>query len=58
MDILTLKEEWIIKCNNCGFDSHCAEPLKRPEKQWQDPDTLMAWNIEVCKQCRCKACAA
>ena len=56
MKPLILKD--LIKCQNCGFDSHCVEPLKRPEEQWQDPDTLMAWNIEVCKQCRCNACAA
>lgn len=46
----------ITKCKNCGFDSHCDKPLMRPEQQWQDPDTLHAWTIEVCKICRCEEC--
>ena len=45
-----------MKCKNCGFDSHCDQPLRRPEQQWQDPDTLHAWTIEVCKICRCEEC--
>jgi amylosucrase len=27
MDTLLLKKEWIVKCENCGRDSHCDEKL-------------------------------
>ena len=31
METLILKEEWAIKCNNCGCDSHCETRTTRTE---------------------------
>ena len=35
METLILKEEWAIKCNNCGGDSHCETRTTRTEQQYE-----------------------
>jgi len=55
MSTLVLKEEWVVKCNNCGCDSHCGKECRRKEKHYPT-DGYMEYPIEVCKQCRCEAC--
>ena len=57
MDTLILKEEWAVKCNNCGCDSHCGKDCKRKENH-HPIDGYFEYEIEVCKQCRCDACVA
>ena len=42
----------MIKCMNCGHDSHCGVRLFREEKD----DKGEPYNIEVCRQCRCYNC--
>jgi hypothetical protein len=42
----------MIKCNNCGHDSHCGTPLR---KEQRDGDNKLI-EIEVCKCCRCAQC--
>ena len=46
-----------ITCDNCGHDSHCMFSLFRTEKGYAS-EGAKEHDIEVCKQCRCKACAA
>ena len=55
MKPLILKEEWEIKCNNCGGDSHCETRTTRTEQQYE-VDGGKDYDIEVCGQCRCKEC--
>jgi len=55
METLILKEEWAIKCNNCGCDSHCGTRFKRTEKGYE-AEGSNEYEIEVCGQCRCKEC--
>jgi hypothetical protein len=57
MDTLILKEEWAVKCKNCGCDSHCGKECKRKEKHYPI-DGYYEYDIEVCRQCRCEACEA
>ena len=57
MDTLILKEEWAVKCKNCGCDSHCGKECKRKEKHYPIYG-YYEYDIEVCKQCRCEACVA
>ena len=45
-----------IKCDNCGCDSHCNAVCKRKEKHYP-VDGGKQYEIEVCKQCVCMACA-
>ena len=49
METLLLKTEWIVKCENCGRDSHCDNKLI------QDMDEMK--DVVICDHCRCKACA-
>jgi len=44
-----------IKCNNCGNDSHCDTKLNRTEKGYAS-EGANEHEIEMCKQCNCKAC--
>ncbi len=44
---------FMINCNNCGHNSHCGTPLMRDE---EDGYTGEAYQIEVCKHCRCDNC--
>ena len=55
MDTLILKEEWAVKCKNCGCDSHCGKECRRKENH-HPIDGYFEYEIEVCKQCRCDAC--
>ena len=57
MQPLVLKKEWLVKCNNCGCDSHCDTICSRKEVGYP-VDGSNEYEIEVCKQCRCEACAA
>jgi len=57
MEPLLLKTEWIIKCDNCGCDSHCGKTCDRTETGYPTEGSK-THTIEVCKQCRCEACAA
>ena len=43
----------VIKCQNCGNDSHCGTVGTRTEKSWRG-DIL--GEIVVCKSCRCENC--
>ena len=45
-----------VKCKNCGCDSHCGKNCKRKEKYYP-VDGAKQYEIEVCKHCRCDACA-
>jgi hypothetical protein len=54
MEPLVLTET--VKCNNCCCDSHCGNDSKRTEKHYP-VDGGKQYEIEVCKQCRCDACA-
>ena len=45
-----------IKCQNCGCDSHCGKDCRRTE-QHSPVDGSNKYEIEVCKHCRCVACA-
>ena len=47
----------VVQCNNCGNDSHCNTKLNRTEKQYKS-EGAKEYTIEVCRQCRCKACIA
>ena len=55
MKPLILKEEWAIKCNNCGGDSHCEARSTRKEYGYST-DSSEEYEIEVCRECRCNAC--
>ena len=33
------------KCQNCGHDAHCPEPLYKHGRK-----------IKICKKCKCSAC--
>ena len=55
METLILKEEWAIKCHNCGCDSHCETRTTRTEQQYE-VDGGEKYEIDVCRQCRCDAC--
>jgi len=57
MEPLLLKTEWLIKCTNCGCDSHCGKTCDRTETGYPTEGSK-THTIEVCKQCRCEACAA
>ncbi len=46
-----------IFCDNCGCENHCGRICKRQEKGYQSEGSK-AYEIEVCKQCRCKECYA
>ena len=48
METLVLKKGWIVKCQNCGRDSHCGAPLI------QDLDEMK--DVRLCDHCRCKGC--
>ena len=54
MEPLILTET--VKCNNCGCDSHCGKNCKRTEKGYASEGSK-TYEIEVCKHCRCDACA-
>ena len=54
MEPLILTET--VKCNNCGCDSHCGVSCNRTEKH-HPVDGGKEYQIEVCKHCRCDACA-
>ena len=56
MKPLKLETEWLIKCLNCGCDSHCGNVCKRTEKNCP-VDGGKQYEIEVCKECRCEACS-
>ena len=45
-----------IKCENCGCDSHCVDICKRKQNEYP-VDGGAEYEIEVCKHCRCDACA-
>ena len=45
----TSKARKMIKCKNCGHESHCGVPLRK------DVDRS-GTEIEVCKNCRCDNC--
>lgn len=47
----------VVQCNNCGNDSHCNTKLNRTEQHYE-VDGGEEYEIEVCRQCRCKACIA
>jgi len=47
----------VVKCDNCGHDSHCGEIYKRSEKGYVSEGSN-EHAIEVCKHCICKACEA
>ena len=55
MKPLILKEEWAIKCNNCGGDCHCETRSTRKEYEYPS-EGGKEYEIEVCGQCRCKEC--
>jgi hypothetical protein len=57
MEALVLKQEWAVKCDNCGNDSHCSTKLNRTEVGYAS-EGAKEHDIEVCGHCRCKACAA
>jgi len=46
-----------VKCDNCGHDSHCTQGLYRTEKGYASEGSK-EHDIEVCRECRCKACDA
>jgi len=46
-----------VKCDNCGNDSHCTQGLYRTEKGYAS-EGAKEHDIEVCRECRCKACDA
>ena len=52
-DVLILKNEWIVKCLNCGHDAH-EGPLYRKEQDYDGRE----YEIEVCKHCRYETNAA
>ncbi len=54
-ELFVLKKDWVIKCQNCGCDSHCGETCKRKQNHYP-VDGYFEYEIEVCKQCRCEAC--
>jgi len=54
-DVLILTD--VVKCDNCGNDSHCTQSLYRTEQGYAS-EGANDHDIEVCKQCRCKACEA
>ena len=55
MKPLILKEEWAIKCDNCGGDCHCGTRTTRTEQQYE-VDGGEKYEIDVCRECRCDAC--
>ena len=54
-DVLILTD--VVKCDNCGNDSHCTQGLYRTETGYPSEGSK-THDIEVCKQCNCKACQA
>ena len=46
-DVLVLKQEWTVKCLNCGHDAH-EGALWRTEQDYDGTE----YQIEVCKHCR------
>ena len=43
----------MIKCQNCGHDSHCGVTLFGEHRDFVDvPPT----KVEICKSCRCEKC--
>ena len=44
-------EVGMIKCKNCGHDSHCGVPLIKDVTGYTEIE-----QIEVCKYCRCGKC--
>ena len=54
-ELFVLKKDWVIKCQNCGCDSHCGETCKRKQNHYP-VDGYFEYEIEVSKQCRCEAC--
>ena len=55
MEPLVLKDP--ITCKNCGCDCHCGKTCRRKEVGYPI-DGSNEYEIEVCKHCRCDACAA
>ena len=51
MKPLVLLKEWIVKCLNCGCDSHCGDICKRKQNEYP-VDGGAEYEIEVCKHCR------
>jgi hypothetical protein len=49
-DILLLKKEWILTCQNCGHDCHCGGSCMQ---DLHDGD-MKPVTIECCKHCRHK----
>mgnify|MGYP001360045518 CR=1 FL=1 len=45
----------MMKCYNCGHDSHCGIPLRKAVDRSQ-AHAAGLYEIEVCKQCRCEKC--
>ena len=45
----------MMKCKNCGHDSHCGVPLKKAVDKSQAHAAGLT-EIEVCKYCRCPKC--
>ena len=43
----------MMKCYNCGHDSHCGVPYWREERDYNGE----VYQIEVCKNCRCDNCS-
>ena len=41
-------------CQNCGHESHCGGNLLKEFRNWKEEHM---GQIEVCKMCRCSACA-
>jgi len=45
----------MIKCNNCGHDSHCGVSLRK-EFRREPYSHGIEGQVEVCKNCRCEKC--
>ena len=56
--MLMLRESTrMIYCQNCGYNSHCGNPVRK--SMYSSPrsadDALQ--EIEICKKCRCQMCS-
>ena len=48
----------MTKCKNCGYNSHCGNPLWKTVEQRSELNNghKEVEQIEVCKHCRCERC--
>ena len=57
MIFIKMQKKDKICCKNCGCENHCGRVCKRQEKGYES-EGAKAYEIEVCRQCRCEECNA